>query len=56
MDSIETMKHKDESVEAGRAFVAAYVDFMHYVEGIHAAAAKSGHHHEAEAKTEAHEH
>lgn len=30
--------HKDESAAAGREFVAAYVNFMHYVEGIHALA------------------
>jgi hypothetical protein len=34
---LEAKKHKDESVEAGRAYVAAYVQFMHYVEGIHKA-------------------
>jgi hypothetical protein len=31
-------KHADDSVEAGRAFVAAYVEFTHYVEGLHQAA------------------
>jgi len=30
----EAAKHKDESVEAGRAFVAAYVEFTHFVERI----------------------
>lgn len=34
--AIEASKHKDESVEAGRKFVAAYVDFMHYVENVQA--------------------
>lgn len=29
---LEKRKHKDESVEAGREFVAAYVEFVHYVE------------------------
>ena len=33
----EARKHKDESVEAGRGFVKAYVIYMHYVEGIHTA-------------------
>jgi hypothetical protein len=28
-------KHKDESVAKGREFVEAYVDFTHYVEGLH---------------------
>jgi len=26
--------HKDDSVEAGRRYVAAYVNFVHYVEGV----------------------
>ncbi|MBZ0272543.1 DUF6448 family protein [bacterium] len=30
----EAAKHKDHNVEAGRAFVAAYVDYIHYVEGL----------------------
>lgn len=44
----ELKKHKDESVEAGREYVKAYVAYMHYVEGIHAAiaAAVSPHAHE----------
>lgn len=41
---------KDKSVEAGREFVAAYVDYMHYVENVHAAiVAEGGHHHEGTA-------
>lgn len=44
----EANKHKDESVEAGRAFVKAYVEYTHYVEGIHTAiASEGGHDHEA---------
>ena len=43
----ETAKTKDESVEAGRAYVAAYVEYMHFVEGIHAAVMSAGHHGEA---------
>lgn len=36
--------HADHTVEAGRAYVEAYVDFLHYVERVHAAAtAASGH-------------
>lgn len=30
----ETMKHKDESVEKGREFVKAYVEYTHYAERI----------------------
>jgi hypothetical protein len=45
---VETKKHKDESVEAGREYVEAYVQYVHYVEGIHnAVAGKDGHHEEA---------
>lgn len=32
----ETMKHADHDVASGRAFVAAYVEFMHYTERLHA--------------------
>jgi len=31
----KTRKHKDESVEAGRRYVAAYVEFIHYAERLH---------------------
>jgi hypothetical protein len=34
---METKKHADESVAAGREYVAAYVSFIHYVESIHTA-------------------
>ena len=32
---LEKKKHADESVEAGRAYVAAYVQYAHYVEALH---------------------
>jgi hypothetical protein len=41
----ETKKHADESVEAGREFVEAYVDFTHYVERLHRDVSASGAHH-----------
>lgn len=41
----EAMRHKDESVEAGREFVKAYVEFTHYVEGLHRAAKGPSDHH-----------
>ena len=48
-DTIEKKKHADESVEAGREFVEAYVGFVHYVERIALdAEGKSAHHGEAE--------
>lgn len=40
----EAQKHKDESVEAGREFVEAYVIYTHYVEGIHAVIMSAGEH------------
>lgn len=33
----EASKHTDQSVEAGRQYVAAYVEFIHYVESMHQA-------------------
>jgi hypothetical protein len=33
--AMETRAHKDESVEAGRRFVEAYVIYTHYVEGVY---------------------
>ena len=50
----ETKKHAEESVEAGREFVEAYVDFTHYVERLHMDASASGAHHGGmtETKTE----
>lgn len=52
----ETKKHEDESVEAGRKFVEAYVDFTHYVERLYEAdkGAAHGHYHKS-GKTVVHE-
>lgn len=45
----EKEKHAGKSVEAGRAYVAAYVDFIHYVEALASmASAKHEHLHAAE--------
>lgn len=43
--AVEAYKHKDDSVEEGRAFVQAYVTFTHYVERLHqdAQGSKEGH-------------
>jgi len=39
-------KHVNESVEAGREYVEAYIEYVHYVEGLHnMIAGKGGHHH-----------
>ena len=51
----ELKKHANHSVAAGRAYVAAYVEYVHYVEGLLAAAGgAAGEHHAAEAEGEAH--
>jgi len=42
----ETKKHAGESVETGREFVEAYVDFTHYVERLYHDAAVRGSHYE----------
>jgi hypothetical protein len=47
-EALEKKKHEDDSVEAGRDFVAAYVEYVHFIEGIHNLVAKgAGHHHKA---------
>lgn len=40
----ELSKVKDDSVAEGRAYVAAYVDYTHTLEGIEAVMAHGGHH------------
>ncbi len=42
----EKKEHADHNVEAGREFVAAYVEYVHYVEGLHQTAQGAGAHHE----------
>jgi hypothetical protein len=44
--AVEKKKHKDENVEAGREFVEAYVEYVHYIEGIHTAISAKGAHHD----------
>lgn len=34
-EALEKKKRADESVEAGREYVEAYVQYVHYIEGIH---------------------
>ncbi len=54
----EAQKHADHSVEAGREFVEAYVQFTHYVERLHLdATAEATHHHGMpKAAAEGHKH
>jgi len=43
--ALENKEHIDHSVEAGRAYVRAYIEFTHYVEALHKAVAGSAHGH-----------
>lgn len=55
--AVEAKKHADESVEAGRQYVKAYVEFIHYVEGLHLAAVGPSHHTEGgQPQTTEHQH
>lgn len=46
--ALQKKKHADDSVEAGRDFVEAYVKYVHFVEGIHNLVAKGAEHHYSE--------
>jgi len=48
----EARKHVGESVEAGREYVEAYVEFVHYVEGLHLQATGHAAHHEGGGEVE----
>jgi hypothetical protein len=41
----EKQAHAEQSVSAGREFVAAYVEYVHYIENLHKAAHGAGGHH-----------
>jgi len=45
--ALEKKEHVGHSVEAGRAYVRAYVEFTHFVEGLHKAIVGMGHGHES---------
>ncbi len=50
---LAALKKPGDDVARGRAWVEAYVPYVHWVEGVHAAAAKgTGHHPEPEARAE----
>ena len=44
LKALEAKKHADESVEAGREYVEAYVRYTHFIEGIHQAILSAGGH------------
>jgi hypothetical protein len=46
----EANRHADQSVKAGREFVAAYVEFIHYVENIYQALTEPASHAHEEAQ------
>lgn len=51
--ALRLKQRKDESTDAGREYVEAYVEYVHYVEGIHnVVVGKAGHHAEAEESDE----
>ncbi len=53
VETMETKKHADENVAAGREFVGAYVEFTHYVERLHTdALGQAGHSMESEKSVE----
>ncbi len=43
--TLERKKHANDSVRDGREYVEAYVQYTHYVEGLHQAVADGGVHH-----------
>lgn len=45
-ETLEKKKHAEDSVQAGREFVAAYVEFVHYVEALQTTATQSALAHE----------
>jgi hypothetical protein len=53
---VEKKKHAEESVAAGREYVAAYVEFTHYVEGLYQKASVESAHPHGEMKKHKHEH
>jgi hypothetical protein len=44
--ALEKKKQKDESVEAGREYVEAYIEYVHFVEDINKAISEKGTHHD----------
>ncbi len=47
-ETVEKKKHAEDSVEDGREFVEAYVQYVHFIEGIHNMVAKGAEHHHGE--------
>lgn len=45
---LDKKKHTDDSVDAGREYVEAYVEYLHYVEGVHKAISDNTKHYSEE--------
>ena len=54
--AVEKKKHANESVDAGREYVEAYIEFMHYTERLYEdAGSEAGHHGEMKAASQHHD-
>jgi hypothetical protein len=51
-EAVEKKKYAQHTVEAGREYVAAYVEFVHYVEALHATVARAAANDHGEAAVE----
>lgn len=51
---VNKKNHVDENVKAGREYVAAYVDYTHYVEGLYQKALEEDTHHHGKMKKQRH--
>jgi Family of unknown function (DUF6448) len=51
--ALEKKKHAEETVEAGRAYVETYTDYMHFVEAVHSLAATHANQHHQTPETAA---
>jgi hypothetical protein len=54
--ALDKKKRSEQSIEAGRAYVEAYIDFTHYVEGIMRIVQGKGHGEETAEKSHNHDH
>ncbi len=48
IEAVEKKNHAEDSVEAGREFVEAYVQYVHFIEGIHNMVTKGAEHQHGE--------
>ncbi|MEW5874903.1 MAG: DUF6448 family protein [Candidatus Zixiibacteriota bacterium] len=55
-DALALREHAGHNVAAGRAYVRAYVEFIHYVEGIYLATQKAAGEHPGDAPPTGHQH